>query len=98
MSMTDTGLTSTTQHVSLTTRRKVKVGKSSVQYNRWIVMNNCDIPVDVGDRTLYKGMVRSMDKPPTVKAHQRGAVITVTSYKKDKYVKRSSSSESEDVR
>lgn len=87
MSMTNTGLTAITEHVTLPTRRKVRVGRSDIKCNRWILMNNGDIPVDVGDRTLFKGMVMSVDKIPTVKPHQKNAVITVTSYKKDKYVK-----------
>lgn len=92
MSMTDTGLTAITEHVTLPTRRKVRVGRSDIKFCRWILMNNGEIPVDVGDRTLYKGMVKAVDKLPTVKAHQKGAVITVTSYKKDKYVKQPSNS------
>lgn len=79
--MTKENLTSIVDHVTLTSRRKLRVGR--IGYRQYIILNQDEIPVTINnDIVLYKGMIKYLPELPTVKALQKGAKITVTSYNK----------------
>lgn len=78
MSTINQNLTSVTDRVILTNRRKRKLGRPG--YTKYLVYNLGKIPVELKDVTLYEGMIKFTTEFPVVKATSSGASVTVTSY------------------